>query len=121
MCVWKPIFRFPLSVAKGEPGPRGEQGTVWHSGTRKPSLPLGKEGDFYLQADGTIWTKQAPIPLAPAAWLLVSSIKGDKGEPGKDGKDGLPGTAGSGSGGSGSGSGSSINESLISGHVNLRV
>lgn len=50
---------FNVDVTVGDiPGPKGDPGTIWYSGSGVPSNTLGRDGDFYLNADnGNVYHK----------------------------------------------------------------
>ncbi len=78
---------------KGEPGTKGENGSMWYTGTSAPLDTLGKDGDLYLNT-----TTSAVYQKVSGFWgSPVCNIKGEQGEPGEKGE---PGQNGTGSGGS---------------------
>ena len=119
-CVWTPIYRFPSNFDRAS-GPRGEAGTAWLFGASPPSASQGRVGDFYLQTNGDVWTKQANAFGIPPSWARQGNIRGATGAPGAKGDPGQPAFGGGGGGSSSSPSTPVDDEPLISGHVNMRV
>lgn len=69
----------------GEPvslmGPKGENGTVIHSGYDAPHDSVGVIGDYYLERGAAILHG----PKTESGWLYFTILKGPKGDPGEDG------------------------------------
>lgn len=69
----------------------------WLYGSIPPGLELGREGDFYFQAQGGfVWVKETPFFGCPPRWKIVAKLPsaGPQGFPGPQGPQGPPGRAG---------------------------
>jgi hypothetical protein len=56
----------PSVVAITVPGPRGEIGSRWFSGSAVPAADLGAVGDYYLRVNGDVYG-----PKASGGWGTV--------------------------------------------------
>lgn len=71
---------------------RIEAGSRWSYGTMAPTPPQGQEGDYYFQANGTIWQKQGGL-WQPVQYANIGQ-PGPAGPPGPPGQTGLTGIEG---------------------------
>ena len=70
-------------------GPKGDPGFGWYSGADPPSPPIGRQGDFYLDATTLVVYKKLI-----AGWTAFGSLKGHRRRPGVPGPKGSPGPTG---------------------------
>lgn len=72
----------------GPPGPQGDPGSVWYTGSGAPAGGLGIEGDFYLDsANGDYYEK-----TGASTWTLQGNLQGPAGPKGDTGLGVPPGT-----------------------------
>ncbi len=73
----------------GAPGPGGNNGATWRSGSGVPANALGADGDFYLNtANSDVYLKTAGV------YAVSVNIKGATGTAGSNGTNGTNGTNG---------------------------
>lgn len=75
---------------KGDKGEPGIRGSIWFSGSGKPSLIAeAQDQDFYLdESSGDVYK------FVDKLWIFKTNIKGPEGQKGRDGKDGRQGPKG---------------------------
>jgi hypothetical protein len=73
---------------KGDTGSAGQNGSVWYSGSGKPSNTTGVDGDYYLNTyNGDVYKKLG-------SWNLIGNIRGAQGLQGPQGEQGPQGLQG---------------------------